>query len=209
MLIRGFNVDTDFAGGTNMHIRIHEGTELTVSELNEIRAVVEPIIGTKVSSLQKTGDGGGDVMIKTKEISSEVREAVFAALSEKYGLTDEALQSVTNVGASMSVPSGNTDVVKISKVLEDIAYESYLHVMPAYTEIVLEGQSVRDEESIVSLNIIRNSYYSDLGFMLGNYNIAILTQMRQVVTNNLDCASMLQKVMRVYNSALKKVQSPE
>ena len=101
MLIRGFNVDTDFAGGTNMHIRIHEGTELTVAELDEIRAVVEPIIGGKVASIQKTG-GGGDVMIKTKELSSEVREAVFAALSEKYGLTDEALQSVTNVGASMS-----------------------------------------------------------------------------------------------------------
>ena len=101
MLIRGFNVDTDFAGGTNMHIRIHEGTELTVAELDEIRKVVEPIFGGKVASLQKTG-GGGDVMIKTKELSSEVREAVFAALSEKYGLTDEALQSVTNVGASMS-----------------------------------------------------------------------------------------------------------
>ena len=98
---------------------------------------------------------------------------------------------------------------KISKVLEDIAYESYLYVMPAYTEIVLEGQSVRDEESIVSLNIIRNSYYSDLGFMLGNYNIAILTQMRQVVTNNQDCASILKQVMRVYTNALKKVQSPE
>ena len=129
----------------------------------------------------------------------------------KYDENQEnyAVHFQANVGASMSVPSGNTDVVKISKVLEDIAYDSYLHVMPAYTEIVLEGQSVRDEESIVSLNIIRNSYYSDLGFMLGNYNIAILTQMRQVVTNNLDCASMLQKVMRVYNSALKKVQSPE
>jgi hypothetical protein len=129
----------------------------------------------------------------------------------KYDENQEnyAVHFQANVGASMAVPSGNTEVVKISKVLEDIAYDSYLHVMPAYTEIVLEGQSVRDEESIVSLNIIRNSYYSDLGFMLGNYNIAILTQMRQVVTNNLDCASMLQKVMRVYNSALKKVQSPE
>lgn len=101
MFIRGFNVDTDFAGGTNMHIRIHEGQELTVAELDEIRAVVEPIIGGKVSSLQKTG-GGGDVMIKTKELSSEVREAVFAALCEKYGLTDDDLQGVTNVGASMS-----------------------------------------------------------------------------------------------------------
>ena len=129
----------------------------------------------------------------------------------KYDENQEnyAVHFQANVGASMSVPSGNTEVVKISKVLEDIAYESYLHVMPAYTEIVLEGQSVRDEESIVSLNIIRNSYYSDLGFMLGNYNIAILTQMRQVVTNNQDCASMLQKVMRVYTNALKKVQSPE
>jgi hypothetical protein len=129
----------------------------------------------------------------------------------KYDENQEnyAVHFQANVGASMAVPSGNTDVVKISKVLEDIAYDSYLHVMPAYTEIVLEGQSVRDEESIVSLNIIRNSYYSDLGFMLGNYNIAILTQMRQVVTNNQDCASILKQVMRVYTNALKKVQSPE
>ncbi len=101
MLIRGFNVDTDFAGGTNMHVRIYENAELAVAELDEIRSIVEPIIGDKVSSLQKTG-GGGDVMIKTKELSSETREAVFTALCEKYALTDEALQSVTNVGASMS-----------------------------------------------------------------------------------------------------------
>ena len=157
------------------------------------------------------------------EVALQCHEEYFsgslANMEDDYGIVplpkyDEnqenyAVHFQANVGASMSVPSGNTEVVKISKVLEDIAYESYLHVMPAYTEIVLEGQSVRDEESIVSLNIIRNSYYSDLGFMLGNYNIAILTQMRQVVTNNQDCASMLQKVMRVYTNALKKVQSPE
>lgn len=108
--VRGFNVDTDFAGGTNMHVRIYEDQELTVAQLNEIRAVVEPIIGGKVSSLQKAGNGG-DVMIKTFELDSETREAVFAALSEKYSLTDEALQSVTNVGASMSADLRNAAIV--------------------------------------------------------------------------------------------------
>ncbi len=99
--VRGFNVDTDFAGGTNMNVRIYDGTELSVSDLDDIRAIVEPIIGGKVSSVQKSGDGS-EVMIKTREISSEVREEVFNALAEKYSLTEDDLLNVTNVGASMS-----------------------------------------------------------------------------------------------------------
>ncbi len=100
-IIRGFNLDTDFIGGTNMTIRIHEAQTVTNAQLDEIRDIVEPIIGDKVSSLQKTGDGN-EVMIKTREIDSEIREAVFAALAEKYSLTEDALLNTSNVGAAMS-----------------------------------------------------------------------------------------------------------
>lgn len=118
-----------------------------------------------------------------------------------------AVHIQANVGAYMSVPSGATNTDEISRVMEDIAYQSYLNVTPAYYDIVLEGQSVRDSESIVSLNIIRESYYCDLGFMLGNAGIGILSQMRGVVTKNTDCASTLQKVAKVYDSSIKKIRN--
>lgn len=100
MLIRGFNVDTDFAGGTNM--QVHIGKTLDAAELDNIRSIAEDVIGMPVSSIQKSGTNADEVIIKMKEIDSEIREALFAKLAEVYSLTDDDLLSVTNVGASMS-----------------------------------------------------------------------------------------------------------
>lgn len=100
MAVRGFNIDTDFAGGTTMQINI--GKTLDAAELDNIRAVTEGVIGTTVSGVQKSGTESTEVLIKMKEIGSETREAVFDALAEKYSLTDADLLDTTNVGASMS-----------------------------------------------------------------------------------------------------------
>ncbi|MCI8388227.1 MAG: protein translocase subunit SecF [Clostridiales bacterium] len=100
MIVRGFNVDTDFAGGTNMQVRI--GKTLDSAELDNIRKITEDIIGTSVSSVQKSGSNSDEVIIKMKEIDSETRAQLFDKLVETYSLTDADLLSVQNVGASMS-----------------------------------------------------------------------------------------------------------
>ena len=100
IIIKGFNVDTDFAGGTNIQIRI--GKTLEAADLDNIRSLCESATGETVSSIQKSGANSDEVIIKMKEIDSEKRAQLFDSISSEYNLTEDDLLSVTNVGASMS-----------------------------------------------------------------------------------------------------------
>ena len=100
IIIKGFNVDTDFAGGTNIQIRI--GKTLEAADLDNIRSLCESTTGETVSSIQKSGANSDEVIIKMKEIDSEKRAQLFDSISAEYNLTEDDLLSVTNVGASMS-----------------------------------------------------------------------------------------------------------
>ena len=100
IIIKGFNVDTDFAGGTNIQIRI--GKTLDTTDLDNIRSICESATDEKVSSIQKSGTNSDEVIIKMKEIDSEKRAQLFDSISAEYNLTEDDLLSVTNVGASMS-----------------------------------------------------------------------------------------------------------
>ena len=100
IIIKGFNVDTDFAGGTNIQIRI--GKSLEAADLDNIRLLSESATGETVSSIQKSGANSDEVIIKMKEIDSEKRAQMFESIAAEYNLTEDDLLSVTNVGASMS-----------------------------------------------------------------------------------------------------------
>ncbi len=100
MILRGFNVDTDFTGGTTMQIDI--GRELNAAELDAVKKLAEDAMGAPVSGVQKAGAAADEVLLKMKEIDSETREKVFHAIADAYSLGEEALLNVTNVGASMS-----------------------------------------------------------------------------------------------------------
>ena len=114
-IIRGFNIDIDFVGGTEIIIDIG-------SDFNEddVRAVVENVTSDNiVSSIRKSGNSGDEVVIQTKEIDSEMRSKVVEVVCEKYSLNPEtALLSVDNVGASVG-----------SKLLRDAILASVLAVV--------------------------------------------------------------------------------
>lgn len=118
-----------------------------------------------------------------------------------------AIHMQANIGAAMSVPAMVDCLDDVSTILEDIAYQSYLQVMPQYMEVLIQGQLVRDSDSLVSINIIRNSYYCDLGFMLGNFGVSILTSCRSIVTGNGNTASTLTPVTRVNEKKIKELVS--
>lgn len=112
ILVRGFAWDTDFIGGTSMQINI--GHVLTKEDISDITALTEGIIQKKVSSVQRTGDGGQQVIIKCTEIDTDLRDAVFEALRAKYGLSDEDRLSVTSVGASVSEDFRRSGITSVS-----------------------------------------------------------------------------------------------
>ena len=112
MLIRGFAWDTDFIGGTSMQFNI--GHTLTKEEIADITEITENIIQKKTSAVQRTGDGGEQVIIKCTEIDTETRDAVFEAIKEAYNLTDADRLSVTSVGASVSADFRRSGIISVS-----------------------------------------------------------------------------------------------
>ncbi|NLY44302.1 MAG: protein translocase subunit SecF [Clostridiaceae bacterium] len=95
MLIFGLNEDIDFAGGTEMHVRIGKAFNN-----EDIRSITTDVIGFEPSSIQKTGDGF-EVIIKMKDISSAKRDELFKAIKEKYGLEDSALLTADTVSPTV------------------------------------------------------------------------------------------------------------
>lgn len=102
-----FNYDIDFVGGTMMNIEMHQ--QLDKAALDEIAEVVKGVTGESVSSIQKSGDGATQAIIKTKTLDTETRDAVFQAIKDKYNLNDGSaegtasdLLAVDNVDPVMS-----------------------------------------------------------------------------------------------------------
>ena len=112
MIIRGFAWDTDFIGGTSM--QIHIGKDIDNALISDITERTENIIHKKVSSVQRTGEGNQDILIKCTEIDTELRDAVFEELKSAYGLSDEDRLSVTSIGASVSADFRRSAVISVS-----------------------------------------------------------------------------------------------
>ena len=95
-----FNMDVDFVGGTSMTFDIHE--EVT-SELSgtTIPELVEEATGVAPSSVQKTGDNGEQVLIKCTKLDNAQQTAVVDAMQEKYGITDDDTQNISDVNATI------------------------------------------------------------------------------------------------------------
>lgn len=103
----GFNVDVDFAGGTEIVMEFPES--ITSDTRAEVEATVAEVIGDKLSSVKASGDTG--VMIRAKELTTEERNTLIDTVIEKFGLDkDTALSSNENVSASISDDLKNSAV---------------------------------------------------------------------------------------------------
>jgi len=126
----------------------------------------------------------------------------------KYDDTQEEykIHYQATVGGAMSVPItvNNTDLVGM--LLEDMSYISMKTVKPVYVDILLEGKFLRDEESLVTLEIMFDSYYSDIGFMTGMCGINILNDMREYIKDNsTSYVSTIEARMTGYQARLDSV----
>ena len=76
-----FNMDVDFVGGTSMTFNIHQEVTSDLSG-TVIPELVEEATGVAPSSVQKTGDNGEQVLIKSTKLDNEQQQAVVAAMQE-------------------------------------------------------------------------------------------------------------------------------
>ena len=95
LVFGGLNLGLDFKGGTS--IRINMGKDFNDAELESL---VENITG--LSATVQKANNGTEADITTLEIETEMRDKVFDAVKEKYGLEQDALLESNNVSASAS-----------------------------------------------------------------------------------------------------------
>lgn len=116
MLIRGFNLDIDFAGGSEVAVTI--GKPVNENEINTIKDIVKNVTGEAPSSVAKSGADANQAIIKTKELSTEKTDELFTELKTKYSLTAETFDSIETVGSTIS---GDTQKTAILSCLVAIA----------------------------------------------------------------------------------------
>ena len=93
------NYSLEFQGGTSITIPMNEA--LSIQEIDEtVKPVVSEVIGSNEIQAQKV-DGSNDVIVKTRALDLETREALCQKLVEKFGV-DENQIAIENIGAAIS-----------------------------------------------------------------------------------------------------------
>lgn len=92
-----FNLDIDFLGGVTMQVDLERPVDSTVT--SEVREIVRDVTGSYPSAVTKAGET--EVQIKTLELDSETRDALFQQLSQTYGLSEGNQPSTSYVSASV------------------------------------------------------------------------------------------------------------
>lgn len=94
-----FNMDVDFAGGTEMTFNVHQSVSQEVQ--SEVATLFEETAGVAPSSVTSAGDGNEQVIIRSTSIDSETRQSVITAMTEKYSLAETDLYGNEDVSASV------------------------------------------------------------------------------------------------------------
>ena len=85
----GFRQDIDFAGGTSVELGM--GKVLTGDERAEIAKLYKDAAGIEIEpTVQLTGTGSKNVVIKSTVLAAEKRDAAIKAVADKFGLDAEA-----------------------------------------------------------------------------------------------------------------------
>ena len=99
MAVRGFNLDTDFVGGTALYYEL--GEDLTDSASAEIQAIYNEKAGTSATVRTATDAKGNiQVVITSTELTTEQIADVKTAMSEKF--ENSAFNEQSSVGETVS-----------------------------------------------------------------------------------------------------------
>ncbi|HBL83567.1 MAG: hypothetical protein A2Y17_09500 [Clostridiales bacterium GWF2_38_85] len=102
MVLRGFNLDIDFSGGTEFILGIQKDVE--DADIDNIKSIVIGIAEdeNKLVSIQKSANDDTTVIITTKELNEDQRQAVRTTIADKYNIDDDNDLSVRSIGKSIS-----------------------------------------------------------------------------------------------------------
>lgn len=105
-----FQFGLDFKGGTSTTVTFQE--DYTIEELDEqVFPVVKEITGDSDIQIQKVQDSTG-VIIKTRSLDLEEREAFNAAMAEQFGV-DESTITAENISSTVSSEMRNDAIIAL------------------------------------------------------------------------------------------------
>ncbi len=105
------------------------------------------------------------------------------------------------------VPKTNAALEMTGTILEAMASESRLSVVPAYYDVMLKGKVSRDEESAAMLDLILEHLVFDAADTLLGTEFRDGTMYRSFKANQQDIASALAKSSNTYQGALDKLNT--
>ncbi|MBQ7064416.1 MAG: protein translocase subunit SecD [Firmicutes bacterium] len=113
MIVRGMNLDTDFAGGTMVQIDMEKEydnqklTQIVKEQTGDTNPMVQALGGTVQQN---------QVQIKVKEISTEQIEALYAAIAREFGLKEDKSNLISQSSISPTI-SGEMQRTAITATL--------------------------------------------------------------------------------------------
>ncbi|MBQ9079909.1 MAG: extracellular solute-binding protein [Clostridia bacterium] len=112
---------------------------------------------------------------------------------------DEYYSYVHQKSSYTSVPKVNQDLDKTGIILEDMAYESYKLIRPAFFDVMLDGKVAKDVESTEMLDYLYENVYVCVLQAMSSVGLDADTVMRTFITNKTGSSTM--------SSTLKKNES--
>ena len=93
----------------------------------------------------------------------------------------------------------------IGRIVEDMAYQSSFIVRPAFYDVLLEGQIVRDEESAEMLDYIFNNIKIDFAMVLRYVDMTLIDDLRVLLqTPGTSVSSALKRKINGYKVVVDK-----
>ncbi len=109
-------------------------------------------------------------------------------------------------GTTLCIQENHGDIDMLSRVIEDMTYESSESVIPVYVEIALKSKHFKDEKSGEMLKIIFDSYSCDLANVVRGAGLSFGDDLRGIVTDGLtNVSSLLAKNLTVYENDFNKI----
>lgn len=108
--------------------------------------------------------------------------------------------------STVSVPDLNNVRDMTGRIIEDMAFESYVYVRPAFMDVVLKGRYSTDENFVKMVDLIYKNVRMDLTTVLAYSGLGLDTLLRNMVINNqTNVASQFEANKNAYEAVINTV----
>lgn len=130
------------------------------------------------------------LMYVTLEMRQGELEFGIVPVPKVYDTQDAYYSYVHQKSSYTSIPKVNQELEMTGIILEEMAYESYKKIRPAFFDVLLDGKIAKDEESTEMLDYIYENVYVCLLQALASVGLDADSTIRTFITNKTGSSTM-------------------